>query len=95
MKHTPPIRTTWRKVFLGENFWCRFVAADSELPGNDLMSFSETVFTSLSAKHVDGDGDRADDIENNGRTKKISLGIRIKKRVAQMIKLGLSGMSPQ
>ena len=48
----------------------------------------KAVFTSpSSAKHVDGDGDGADVIENNRRAKKVSSGIKVKKHVAQIIKM--------
>jgi hypothetical protein len=48
----------------------------------------KAIFTSpSSAKDVEGDGDGADVIANNRRTKQSSCGVKVKKHVAQIIKM--------
>jgi hypothetical protein len=48
----------------------------------------KAVFTSpSSAKVIEGDGDGADVIENDRRAKKALSGIKVKKHVAQIIKM--------
>lgn len=48
----------------------------------------KAVFTSpSSAKDVEGDGDGADIIENNRRTRRSSSGVKVKKHVAQIINM--------
>lgn len=56
--------------------------------GKILLQSYKAVFTSpSSAKDVEGDGDGADIIENNRRARKASSGIKVKKHVAQIIKM--------
>lgn len=46
------------------------------------------MFTSpSSAKDIEGDGDGADIIENNRRARRSSHGLKVKKHVAQIIKM--------
>ncbi|KAG0699684.1 hypothetical protein DFH29DRAFT_877165 [Suillus ampliporus] len=53
-----------------------------------LVQGYKAVFTSpSSAKDIEGDGDGADIIENNRCTKKAACGIKVKKHVAQIIKM--------
>ncbi|KAG1792660.1 uncharacterized protein HD556DRAFT_1193378, partial [Suillus plorans] len=53
-----------------------------------LLQSYKAVFTSpSSAKHVEGDGDGADIIENNRRARRSSSGLKVKKHVAQIIKM--------
>ncbi|KAG1823246.1 hypothetical protein EV424DRAFT_1538574 [Suillus variegatus] len=55
--------------------------------GKILVQGYKAVFTSpSSAKNIEGDGNGADVIENNRRTK-TALGIKVKKHVAQIIKM--------
>ncbi|KAG1901488.1 uncharacterized protein F5891DRAFT_950396, partial [Suillus fuscotomentosus] len=56
--------------------------------GKILIQSYKAVFTSpSSAKDVEGDGDGADVIENNRRAKKTTSTIKVKKHVAQIIKM--------
>ncbi|KAG1844123.1 hypothetical protein C8R48DRAFT_618287, partial [Suillus tomentosus] len=56
--------------------------------GKILLQGYKAIFTSpSSAKDVEGDGDGADVIANNRRAKKSSCGIKVKKHVAQIIKM--------
>ncbi|KAG1815365.1 hypothetical protein EV424DRAFT_1541073 [Suillus variegatus] len=56
--------------------------------GKILLQGYKAIFTSpSSAKDVEGDGDGADVIANNRRTKKSSCAIKVKKHVAQIIKM--------
>ncbi|KAG1748883.1 uncharacterized protein EDB91DRAFT_1244693 [Suillus paluster] len=56
--------------------------------GKILVQGYKAVFTSpSSAKNTEGDGDGADVIENNRRAKKTAWGIKVKKHVAQIIKM--------
>jgi hypothetical protein len=48
----------------------------------------KAVFTSpSSAKDTEGDGDGTDIVENNRRAKKALTGVKVKKHVAQIIKM--------
>ncbi|KAG2125119.1 hypothetical protein DEU56DRAFT_916722 [Suillus clintonianus] len=56
--------------------------------GKILVQGYKAVFTSpSSAKDIDGDGDGADVVRNNARMKNTLLGSKVKKHVAQIIKL--------
>ncbi|KAG1853881.1 hypothetical protein DFJ58DRAFT_728007 [Suillus subalutaceus] len=56
--------------------------------GKILVQGYKAVFTSpSSAKNIEGDGDGADVIKNNRRAKKAAWGIKVKKHVAQIIKM--------
>ncbi|KAG2108790.1 hypothetical protein BD769DRAFT_1392693 [Suillus cothurnatus] len=56
--------------------------------GKILLQSYKAVFTSpSSAKDVEGDGDGGDVIENNRRAKKAFSGVKVKKHVAQIIKM--------
>ncbi|KAG2139419.1 hypothetical protein BD769DRAFT_1384385 [Suillus cothurnatus] len=56
--------------------------------GKILLQSYKAVFTSpSSAKDVEGDGDGGDIIENNRCTKKAFSGVKVKKHVAQIIKM--------
>ncbi|KAG2102484.1 hypothetical protein BD769DRAFT_1393631 [Suillus cothurnatus] len=56
--------------------------------GKILLQGYKAIFTSpSSAKDVEGDGDGADVITNNQRTKQSSCGVKVKKHVAQIIKM--------
>ncbi|KAG1844090.1 hypothetical protein C8R48DRAFT_618272, partial [Suillus tomentosus] len=56
--------------------------------GKILIQSYKAVFTSpSSAKDVEGDGDGADVIKNNRRTKKTTSTIKVKKHVTQIIKM--------
>ncbi|KAG1775004.1 hypothetical protein EV702DRAFT_1236929 [Suillus placidus] len=56
--------------------------------GRILLQGYKAVFTSpSSAKDIEGDGDGADVIQNNRLAKKSSAGIKVKKHVAQIIKM--------
>ncbi|KAG2739791.1 hypothetical protein P692DRAFT_20754895 [Suillus brevipes Sb2] len=56
--------------------------------GKILVQGYKAIFTSpSSAKNVEGDGDGADVIENNRRVRKAGWGIKVKKHVAQIIKM--------
>ncbi|KAG2737551.1 hypothetical protein P692DRAFT_20761462 [Suillus brevipes Sb2] len=56
--------------------------------GRILIQAYKAVFTSpSSAKDVEGDGDGADIIENNRRTRRSSSGVKVKKHVAQIINM--------
>ncbi|KAG2149441.1 hypothetical protein BD769DRAFT_1659001 [Suillus cothurnatus] len=56
--------------------------------GKILMQGYKAVFTSpSSAKNIEGDGDGADVIENNRRARKSVWGLKVKKHVAQIIKM--------
>ncbi|KAG0693737.1 hypothetical protein DFH29DRAFT_881231 [Suillus ampliporus] len=69
---TPRFQMIWRRVFSRVKF---------------LFSF-KAVFTSpSSAKDVDGDGDGADVIKNNRRARKSNSEVKVKKHVAQIIKM--------
>lgn len=63
----------------------------TESPGHDLTVCCQgfkAVFTSpSSAKDVEGEGDGADIIENNRRTRRAGWGLKVKKHVAQIIKM--------
>lgn len=65
--------------------------SDTESPGHDLTTCCQgykAVFTSpSSAKDIEGDGDGADVIENNRRARKAGWGLKVKKHVAQIIKM--------
>ncbi|KAG1739680.1 hypothetical protein EDB19DRAFT_1908704 [Suillus lakei] len=61
---------------------------DGLFKGKILIQSYKAVFTSpSSAKDVEGDGDGTDVIENNRRAKKAVSGIKVKKHVAQIIKM--------
>lgn len=56
--------------------------------GKILIQSFKAVFTSpSSAKDTEGDGDGADIIENNRRARRSSKGLKVKKHVAQIIKM--------
>ncbi|KIK33159.1 hypothetical protein CY34DRAFT_100098, partial [Suillus luteus UH-Slu-Lm8-n1] len=56
--------------------------------GKILIQGYKAVFTSpSSAKDVEGDGDGADVIQNNVRARKTFAGVKVKKHVAQIIKM--------
>ncbi|KAG2085492.1 hypothetical protein BD769DRAFT_1681678 [Suillus cothurnatus] len=56
--------------------------------GKILLQGYKAVFTSpSSAKDIDGDGDGADVIRNNRSAKRSSAGVKVKKHVAQIIKM--------
>ncbi|KIK32181.1 hypothetical protein CY34DRAFT_102102 [Suillus luteus UH-Slu-Lm8-n1] len=56
--------------------------------GQILVQGYKAVFTSpSSAKDIEGDGDGADVIENNRRARKAGWGLKVKKHVAQIIKM--------
>ncbi|KAG2089118.1 hypothetical protein BD769DRAFT_1396130 [Suillus cothurnatus] len=56
--------------------------------GKILVQGYKAVFTSpSSAKNIEGDGDGADVIENNRRARKSVWGLKVKKHVAQIIKM--------
>ncbi|KAG1902703.1 uncharacterized protein F5891DRAFT_1106754 [Suillus fuscotomentosus] len=56
--------------------------------GRILVQGFKAVFTSpSSAKDVEGDGDGADIIENNRRARRAGWGLKVKKHVAQIIKM--------
>ncbi|KAG1746307.1 hypothetical protein EDD22DRAFT_754623, partial [Suillus occidentalis] len=56
--------------------------------GRILLQGYKAVFTSpSSAKDIEGDGDGEDVIRNNRLTKKSSAGVKVKKHVAQIIKM--------
>ncbi|KAG1841390.1 hypothetical protein C8R48DRAFT_544431, partial [Suillus tomentosus] len=56
--------------------------------GRILLQAFKAVFTSpSSAKDVEGDGDGADIIENNRRARRAGWGLKVKKHVAQIIKM--------
>lgn len=61
---------------------------DGLFKGKILVQGYKAVFTSpSSAKVIEGDGDGADVIENDRRAKKALSGIKVKKHVAQIIKM--------
>ncbi|KAG1820656.1 hypothetical protein EV424DRAFT_1539481 [Suillus variegatus] len=61
---------------------------DGLFKGKILLQGYKAVFTSpSSAKDIEGDGDGADIVENNRRAKKALSGVKVKKHVAQIIKM--------
>ncbi|KAG1774371.1 hypothetical protein EV702DRAFT_928289, partial [Suillus placidus] len=52
-----------------------------------LQSYKAVFMSPSSAKDIEGEGDGADIIENNRRAKKAYSGIKVKKHVAQIIKI--------
>lgn len=76
-------------VFSKVNFFFRFVFSECrDRRTHQFCQAYKAVFTSpSSAKDVERDGDGIDVILNNKRTKKSAFDIRVKKHVAQIIKM--------